>query len=123
MRSAVGTWEIAVKRKEEQSLPEFIFIKRHVVPSAEKSRAGKGTVDGPGRPGGEAEASVFKLVFKQRPKEVAEEACDWERSSQSHLGDCGVNCLMPRPASSVTPGLSHELLGVQPRLVTSLHWI
>lgn len=51
--SVVGTWEVAVNRKEEQSLPEFILLKRQVVPSAEKSRAGKGTVDGPGWPGRE----------------------------------------------------------------------
>ena len=36
---------------------------------------------------------------------------------------CGVNCLTPRPASSVMPGLSHEVLGVQPRLVRSLRWL
>lgn len=64
-----------------------------------------------------------KVVFKQRPQEVAEEACGWERLSQSHLGDCEVNCLTPCPASSVMLGLCHELLQVQPRLVTSLRWI
>ena len=50
MRSVVGTWDIAVNRKEEQSLPEFILLKCQVVSSVEKSRAGKGTVDGPGWP-------------------------------------------------------------------------
>ena len=55
MSSAVDTWEIAVKRKEEQPLPGFILTKHQVVPSAEKSRAGKGTVDGPGWPGGESD--------------------------------------------------------------------
>lgn len=53
MRAVIGTWEIAVNRKEEQSLPEFILLNRQVVPSVEKSRAGKGTVDGPGWPGRE----------------------------------------------------------------------
>ena len=64
-----------------------------------------------------------KVMFKQKPKEMAEEACGWERSSQSHLGGCGVHCLTPRPASSVMPGLGHEVLGVQPRLVRSLRWL
>ena len=30
-----------------------------------------------------------KVMFKQKPKEMAEEACGWERSSQSHLGVAG----------------------------------
>ena len=51
MRSVVGTWEIAVNRKE--TVPARVYTSEASVPSAEKSRAGKGTVDGPGWPGRE----------------------------------------------------------------------
>lgn len=92
---------------------EFILLGVRVVPRrGEEARAGRGLWMG--QDSWKRRWCLSRDLSRWRRKHVA------GKIQPESLGDCRVDSLTPYPASSITLGLCHELLRVQPRLLTSL---